>query len=1734
MKFIKSLIVVLMIGLFVKGSFAFQLGNQVELSTEAESLTEFLLNKEKLDNSLEDGIYNYTSYSIDEAGNISNNITGQIKVDTTSPAVLSLEALPSPFTPNDDGVNDSTKILYKLSEPAYVTTNIYRDDGALYKTYKALTNDFQYPHLESSNPGSLETFWEWDGKGGRGELIGGKFTYEVIAEDNVGNLISSETKEIVVDRATSLIPYCYAEPDPFSAVREKGNHTDIKYYVSRDNVLVTIEVLGKEDKPIKILALGELQNKGDHSVSWDGDFQEDYTGSVCPKDKTKVCDSAYQFRITAYDSYNRDNCLNSNTVYVDNTAPYITIYPVEVNYVSREARLKYNIPENSTVNAALYDENGILLQNFISDEVKTAGEYYLTWDMKNKPSEKVYFKVSARDSAKNSDEKKTEAFSVEPESVLTIADFVTTPNPFTPNGDAIDDQVRISYKLLGGVPDYKVTIEILNGAGVTVQELTRDEVEGAGSYSINWDGLLSEQFAVNSVQKKILEDGRYYVNIMVQDKLGNKVSGQKEILLVATRPDVSIDTNYEIFSPNGDGIKDEIQFNYSILYNQAYVDGQALVKLEVLNSSMESVWGKTFSHTPGNYSYLWDGSPLLLGEGLGVRLSAGQYYVKISATDSLQTSAIAKTAGFTCDYSNPNLEIISVEPNPFSPYVNGKKDQTVISYTLAKQAYVTVTVKKDGETIKILQDNKLTEAYVPIVSASSKKIKAKGIPTLTWDGKDSEQFTINSGQYDIAISAMDLAGNTYEVSQPVTVDNATPEAPSIDVIASWTNKSSQEISGSAEATSSVEVYLNDVLVKTVSANGLNRYSTFVTLGLGENKIKTRCEDRAGNVSGFSSITEVFYETDAPIITNISVSPNPATVGTLEISFTVSETLEADPVVKINGNPAIRTSEQFTVNSVQYEYIYNITTSDVQGNTVVSIEAVDLAKNKIVYTNNKLLTIDTISPEKPILNNLPNYTNKQAQEIVGTAEAGCKIFVYNDSKLFSSAEVLSIGIFKSTIPLNRGDNAITVLSQDSAGNISAISDAENIIYDPDSPAVYGIEVSPAIATVGTIEIKFAVSETLKSNPVVTINGNPAIRNRTSASEQNSVQYEYSYNIAADEQQGSAGIAIKVTDLAGNSTTYNSDDLLVIDCIAPIAPVVNDLPEHTNVGSQVIAGNAEANASIYIYNNNLLVGSTETLVNGTFNKTIALDIGNNEIKVKAKDAAGNISQFSNVQTVVYDITSPEISTVSIDPSLSSIGQVTISFTVSETLESDPVVTINGNRAGKISEQKQSEQFTVYSVQYEYSYNIAADEQQGSAGIAIKVIDLAGNSTTYSSDDLLIIDCIAPVVPVVNDLPDYTNVGLQVITGTAEANASIYIYNNNLLVGSTETSSGGTFSKTIALDIGNNEIKVKAKDAAGNISQLSDGQTIVYDIEEPRLSFIEVSPSLSTIGSVLIGFTVSEPLISDPVVDINGNLAVRQSMENQISGIRYYYTYEVTKADQEGAATISIKAGDMAGNLTTYSSDKFLTIDFSSPDAPSIAVLPNYTNINTYTISGEAEPNTQISIYNNNVLVATINCENDGTFSVTITLNIGKNEIKITAEDSAGNMSELSSTQTIVYDIETPKISEISVNPSLSSLGFVLIEFTVSEKLMSDPSVKVNDSVADKIIGIQNAGGASWSYQYACNIDSSEQQGSATISIKTTDLADNSTTYSSDDLLVIDCVSSIAPVVNDLPDIRMLDHR
>ncbi|MFA4844871.1 MAG: FlgD immunoglobulin-like domain containing protein, partial [Candidatus Margulisiibacteriota bacterium] len=701
---------------------------------------------------LADGAYNTTVYAIDEAGNISNNVISQTIVDATPPTVLGLNADPNPFTPNDDGVKDTTKFWYKFSEPVYTTLSIYRDDSKLFRTHEGPTDNFTYPTIRVTDYALRVSTgdWTWDGRGSRNELLGGTYSWEVSAEDWVGNSTTSEIKAVVVDRVPTLIPYAFAEPDPFAPVNPNNSFTEIKYYLGRDNLKVKAWIVGAEGKTIKALVTDELQGKGEHIARWYGDFESAYDGPTASANKYRVADGSYVFKVWAEDPSEPATAgkpgakpaESSNTVLVDNVPPNILVKGLAVDYRMNKAELTYSIPENSSVEVSVFDKDGMLLAAVITGESQTAGEHLISYPISGEGER--YFKIIAEDRAKNIAEAKTDAFAARPDTFRLVS-HQASPATFTPNGDGLTDLTRISYGLAGGVPDYAVGLDIRTPTGSTVKNLIENDPQGSGNYSFYWDG---KDNAGNMAL-----DGYYSYVIKAEDKLGAKVEEPGTVLLVSARPTVNISISSPIFSPNGDGAKDSVNFNYSVNYPTMYISGEALVKIEVLNSSSEAVWSKTFNHTAGSYVYEYNG----LGND-GNPLPAGDYYARVSGQDALYGLAIPKTINLTVDYSQPEPTDFSIDP----PYA--KLDSDV------------------GIKLSFLE----TLEAVPAVKLTLNNGAAKTANLTTVEGNSYEYHYLiiaedAEGPVEVSVEARDLALNPISKIKTFVIDKTNPSVSDLSV-----------------------------------------------------------------------------------------------------------------------------------------------------------------------------------------------------------------------------------------------------------------------------------------------------------------------------------------------------------------------------------------------------------------------------------------------------------------------------------------------------------------------------------------------------------------------------------------------------------------------------------------------------------------------------------------------------------------------------------------------------------------------------------------------------------------------------------------------------------------------------------------------------------------------------------------------------------------------------------------
>lgn len=176
-----------------------------------------------------------------------------------------------------------------------------------------------------------------------------------------------------------------------------------------------------------------------------------------------------------------------------------------------------------------------------------------------------------------------------------------------------------------------------------------------------------------------------------------------------------------------------------------------------------------------------------------------------------------------------------------------------------------------------------------------------------------------------------LRGNS---NTPSSGDVIPPFTPRLESPPIATNSAKLPLVGSAEAGSTIELFLNGELKKKLLVGQDARFTIEdFNLGKGENRIEIRSTDQAGNTSPLSSPLTITLDTEAPPL--VVSEPKGGTIfsgGNRDIK--ISGSSEAGATVTVNGFLAIVDSDS------KFSYSYSL----ASGENVLEISAKDAAGN----------------------------------------------------------------------------------------------------------------------------------------------------------------------------------------------------------------------------------------------------------------------------------------------------------------------------------------------------------------------------------------------------------------------------------------------------------------------------------------------------------------------------------------------------------------------------------------------------------------------------------------------------------------------------------------------------------------------------------------------------------------------------------------------------------------------
>lgn len=294
---------------------------------------------------------------------------------------------------------------------------------------------------------------------------------------------------------------------------------------------------------------------------------------------------------------------------------------------------------------------------------------------------------------------------------------------FSPNDDGNKDVLVIEQ---AGSLEERWQGSILNSTGRSVYSVNFRDAEPG---TIQWDGRDSGGTTV--------PDGSYRYLISSRDRAGNEAKAEIQNIIVDTQPTpLTININSAFFSPNGDGIQDQILFELGVPNREAVTDWT----LEILDTASATVWTKGDSELAPE-RIIFDG-----GNGSGGLLPEGRYRGRLSARYRNGNAPVELSPEFILDISPPAAEL-SAEPLIFSPDGDGNRDViTIIQDSSPEREWLGRIENDRGVRVREFRWIEQPES------------------SIEWNGTSSEGEILPDGDYRYLLSSTDEAGNSTTVS----------------------------------------------------------------------------------------------------------------------------------------------------------------------------------------------------------------------------------------------------------------------------------------------------------------------------------------------------------------------------------------------------------------------------------------------------------------------------------------------------------------------------------------------------------------------------------------------------------------------------------------------------------------------------------------------------------------------------------------------------------------------------------------------------------------------------------------------------------------------------------------------------------------------------------------------------------------------------------------------------------
>lgn len=1633
---------------------------------------------------LVNGTYTFTAVTTDGAGNTSQPSGGfTLTVDTTPPAAATIATVTDdvggvngPLTSGD--TTDDTTPTLSGTAPADAVITVY--DGTTLLGTATL-----------------------DGSGGWSftpviPLTDGPHTLTVHATDAAGNTTISTPFELTVDTvppATPDIPAITVNPD--------GTETPLNPGETTRDTTPTLSGTGNPGDTVTIYNGG---------VKLD-DVLVDGTGNWTWTPATPLPNGTYDITLTVT---NMDGTGNESapsqpvTITIDTDAPTAPAAPVITDSVSQ---ITGPVPDGGTTNDPRPVLSGTGTANDVINITDTVngtptivgtvtvdsnGNWSWRPDSNIGEGSHVYTATATDEAGNVSD----------PSPAITIT--VDTVAPDVPVFDAVGGQpngglITDATPTVGGTGTTGDTVIVYNN-GVEVGRvdvvngewsfvlppqqdgllnITVAGVDAAGNVSapspvvsVTLDTLAPEVPAITEVEGSQLSNNLLYTNDGTPTLTGTGEPGATVI--------VSIDG-----TPSGAPVTIQSDGSWSWTAGTTLPDGQYAFTVSSSDpagnisgsSAPVSVTVDTVAPAdPGNMSLPDEGTPLT---GTG---EAGSIITVTNGTTVIGTGVVGSDGSFSIALSPAQLDPTTLTVTATDAAGNASADVPFIvtdSPLELPQVPVITAIVDDVDPVTGDVKGKTTNDTTPTLTGTA---EAGSVITIYQDGSTTPLTTVTadgSGNWSYTPAALGEGLHTFEVTATlngatsgrspaasVTVDLTAPGTPTIGSViddvgpvtgpltsGQTTNDSQPTLTGTGAAGDTISIYNNGVLLDSVVVGNTGTWSyTTPALPEGSNVLTIRETDPAGNQSGPSADFTIVVDSisTTPVITsvtdNVGNTATPVASGseTNDATPTLSGTADANSIVTIFDG-----ATQIAVVTADGTGAWSFTpeTALVEGPHAFTVQATDPQGNLSLASAPWSVVVDLTAPTVPtldtVIDNVPggvtgNLTSGQATNdntptISGTGQAGSTIYIMNNGTQLGTTTVDGNGnwSFTPTTPLDDGSYSLRAYATDAAGNASANSSVFAFTVDTAGPGV----------------------------PVVTS---------------------------------------------------------VIDDVAPITGTLTS-GNSTNDARPTFNGTGDVGSTVHVIVDGNEIGTAVVNAQGSWTFTPGTDLidGPHAITFNATDAAGNVGTATAPFNLMVDTGVPSAPVIS--AAADNVGSIQTPLTSGQSTD-DTTPTLSGtataNATVTIYENGQPVGTALADGTGAWSFTPSTPLAAGSHTWTATVTDAAGNISPASPGFTLVVDSTAPTAPVISQAIDdvgsitgpitsgqTTDDTVPRLVGTSEPFATVNIYEGTTLVGTGTADGSGSWSILLntTLTEGAHSFTAQATDAAGNTSASSASFSLTIDTAPPALPVL--TSILDDVGNAATP-VANGGITNDAQPTLSGTAEAGSTVKIFDNGVQIgsviatggAWSYTPSPALGNGPHTLTFTATDATGNASAPTAGYTINVDTLAPAAPVISSViddvgsvigpvtgTNPTNDTRPTLSGTAEANATVRIYDGITLVGTVTTDGNGNWTLpeTTTLTQGTHNFTATATDAAGNTSPASAVTTIIVDLTAPTAPTGTFNAD----GSVL---TGNAEAGSTVTIRLTDGST-----VTTTAGSNGTYSYTFVNKQTEGQ---TLQITATDAAGN----------------------------------